>query len=196
MTRRTPREVQARAPAFTTLTGVTSADDRRFPAARAAVLALPGDYAGGDGIDFEPFAAFLSADETTEWLRAWTDNPEVSGDAFRVFGQDGSGGYAALWLHRPERPLPDQPVVLLGSEGEAAVVAGSPGDFRWLLAGGYGPAEAGLPHDATRAPCPHPAFVPLARHLAPERERTAAAVLARAAGEGPAFDATITRLCR
>jgi hypothetical protein len=33
-------------------------------------MAVPFDYAGGDGVDFEPFAAFLSAEETTDWFQA------------------------------------------------------------------------------------------------------------------------------
>ena len=99
-------------------------DDRKFPEELAAALALPFVYDGGDGVDFEPFSAFLSAEETTDWFRAWTGNAELSGDDFRVFGQDGSGGYAAFWLIRQRSPLVDQPVVFLGSEGETGVEIG------------------------------------------------------------------------
>ncbi|GAA2277823.1 hypothetical protein GCM10010430_74680 [Kitasatospora cystarginea] len=56
---------------------------------------MPFDYDGGEGIDFESFDAFLSAEDTTDWLRAWTDNAELTGSNFRVFGQNGSGGYLA-----------------------------------------------------------------------------------------------------
>ena len=44
----------------------SSADDRRFPAALAAALAHAFDYDDGDGVDFEPFDAFVSAEETTD----------------------------------------------------------------------------------------------------------------------------------
>ncbi|WP_406309005.1 MULTISPECIES: hypothetical protein [unclassified Streptomyces] len=46
---------------------MTPTDDRQFPAALAPAMAAPFDYAGGDGVDFEPFAAFLSAEETMDW---------------------------------------------------------------------------------------------------------------------------------
>ncbi|MFF4219263.1 hypothetical protein [Streptomyces nondiastaticus] len=39
---------------------------------------------GEDGVDFEPFEAFLTADETTDRLRSWTGNRELTGDGFRV----------------------------------------------------------------------------------------------------------------
>ncbi|ROQ82752.1 hypothetical protein EDD95_2378 [Streptomyces sp. CEV 2-1] len=60
---------------------------------------------GEDRVDFEPYESFLTADETTDWFRAWTGNAELNGDDFRVFGQDGTGGYAAFWLVRPGREL-------------------------------------------------------------------------------------------
>lgn len=49
-------------------------EDRHFPAGLAAAVAVRFYYAGGDGVEFEPFEAFLSADETTEWFQAWTGN--------------------------------------------------------------------------------------------------------------------------
>ncbi|WP_121740337.1 DALR anticodon-binding domain-containing protein [Streptomyces sp. E1N211] len=102
----------------------TSGDDRRLPPALAELARTPIDYADGEGIDFEPYDAFDSAEATTEWLRQWTGNPELDGNAFRVFGQDGTGGLAALWRVRTGRPLVEQPVVFLSSEGERGVVAG------------------------------------------------------------------------
>src|ERR1700756_5735842 len=110
-----------------------------MPELLRALLALEFDYAGGDGIDFEPYDAFLSEAETRAWFQAWTGNSEVDGAEFRVFGQDGSGGYAAIWTVREDSELLDQPVVFLGSEGEAGVVASSVNDLFWLLAGGLGP---------------------------------------------------------
>jgi hypothetical protein len=91
----------------------TTGDDRRFPPALAAVARVEFDYADGDGVDFEPYASFNSAEETTQWLRHWTGNHALDGDAYRIFGQDGTGGYAALWCVRPGRPLVEQPVVFM-----------------------------------------------------------------------------------
>lgn len=82
------------------------ADDRRLPHELTAVAAIGFDYAEGDGVDFEPFDEFLTAQDTTHWLRAWTGNTALDGDAFRAFGQDGTGGYAAFWLARPARGSP------------------------------------------------------------------------------------------
>ncbi|MEW2130837.1 SMI1/KNR4 family protein [Streptomyces sp. NPDC005435] len=174
---------------------MTSDDGRRFPAPLAAAFAVPFGYDDGRGIDFEPFPAFLSAEDTTDWLRAWTGDPELNGDAFRVFGQDGSGGCAAFWLVRPGQGLAGQPVVFLGSEGEIGVVARDLDDFLWLLAGGVGPWEAATAHEPGRTPRPDEARTAVARRFAPQRERPAAAVIERAAREFPDFDDTIMGLC-
>lgn len=116
---------------------MTPTEDRQFPAALAAALAVRFDYDGGDGVDFEPFAAFLSADEATDWFRAWTGNGELNGDDLRVFGQDGTGGYAAFWLARHGAPLAEQPVVFLGSEGRPV---SSPAT--WVLSCGCWPTAS------------------------------------------------------
>ncbi|MFE7411596.1 SMI1/KNR4 family protein [Streptomyces laurentii] len=170
-------------------------DERAFPAALAAALALPFDYADGHGVEFEPYPAFLSAEDTTDWFRAWTGNPDLDGDAFRVFGQDGTGGYAAFWLVRPDAPLADQPLVFLGSEGETGVLASSLGDFLWLLAGGFGPWEAAV-REPEWTPRPDEARTSVARRFAPDRESAAETVIARAAREFPDFDDTLMELCR
>nr|WP_251691914.1 hypothetical protein [Streptomyces sp. CHD11] len=70
--------------------------DRQFPSPLAAAMAVRLECIGEDGVDFEPYESFLTADETTEWFRAWTGNGELNGDAFRVFGQDGTGGSVNL----------------------------------------------------------------------------------------------------
>ncbi|MFJ5886171.1 hypothetical protein [Kitasatospora cineracea] len=111
-------------------------EGRPYPEALAAVLAEQFEYGEDGGIDLEAFGAFLSDGETTQWLRAWTGNPEVTGGMFRVFAMDGTGGYAAFWLVEPEGELVGQPVVFLGSEGETGVVARDLGEFLWLLADG------------------------------------------------------------
>jgi hypothetical protein len=177
-------------------------DDRAFPAALAALsgIEFPWDYdektetpAPGN-IDYEAYDEFDSAEETTDWIRAWTGNKELDGDAFRVFGQDGTGGLATLWLVRPGQPLVNQPVAFFGSEGVVGVVASSLGEFLWLLAGGVGPQEAvefgsdsGVPHDELRA---------VAEKHSGAEPRTPAEVLAAARAEFPDIEATVQSWCR
>lgn len=115
---------------------------RALPPELAALDAIHFDHDDGDGIDYEPFDQFMSAEENANWFRAWTGNPEVAASEFRVFGQDGTGGYAALSLVKQDASLLEQPVVFLGSEGETGVVPRDFADYLWLVAGGYGPMEA------------------------------------------------------
>lgn len=84
-------------------------------------MAVRLDCIGEDGVEFEPFESFLDADETTDWVRAWTGNGELSGDGFRVFGQDGTGGSVAFWLIPPGRALVEQPIIFLGDGGRGKV---------------------------------------------------------------------------
>ncbi|MGW7346858.1 SMI1/KNR4 family protein [Streptomyces sp. NPDC054854] len=175
---------------------MTMNDDRQFPAALAAAMAGPFDYDGGDGVDFEPFPAFLSAADTADWFQAWTGNTEVDGGDFRVFGQDGTGGYAAFWMVRRDRPASEQPVVFLGSEGETGVVARDLGDFLWLLADGFGPLEAATSYGPERASRPHQALAAVAERFASDRRTSAAVVIERATREFPDFDEMIVGLCR
>ncbi|MFJ8473635.1 SMI1/KNR4 family protein [Kitasatospora sp. NPDC094011] len=175
---------------------MTETSDRQFPLALAAALAVPFGYDDGRGIDFEPFPEFLSAGDTTDWFRAWTGNTELNGDGFRVFGQDGTGGYAAFWLIRPGKPLTDQPVVFLGSEGETGVLARDLGDFLWLLADGFGPWEAATTYEPDWAPRPNPQMEAVAQRFAPGRQQPATAVIDRATREFPDFDDTVMGLCR
>ncbi|MFD8547152.1 hypothetical protein [Streptomyces sp. NPDC059649] len=52
-------------------------DDRHFPPALAEVAEVEFDFGDDDtGVDFEPYAAFPSAQETTDWLRHWTDHTD------------------------------------------------------------------------------------------------------------------------
>ncbi|MFJ9448459.1 SMI1/KNR4 family protein [Kitasatospora sp. NPDC101235] len=175
---------------------MTATDDRHFPSPLAAALAVPFDYDGGESIEFEPFDAFLSAEDTTDWFRAWTGNDELAGDAFRVFGQDGTGGYAAFWLVRPDRAPADQPVVFLGSEGETGVVASDLADFLWVLAAGLGPFEATTDRDTGRTPHPSPQRTAIAERFAPHRRRPAEAITEQAGREFPDFDDTVPLACR
>ncbi|MFZ3498526.1 SMI1/KNR4 family protein [Streptomyces sp. 5.8] len=174
---------------------VMSGDDRRFPPALADVARVEFDYGDeGEGVDFEPYEAFVSAEDTTDWLRAWTGNHEVDGDAYRVFGQDGSGGLAALWCVRPGRPLHEQPVVFMGSEGEVGVVAGDLSGFLWVLADGFGPREAALYPE--RAPRPDEALAGIAGRHATTARRPAAEVVAGARAEFGTFEDDLGELCR
>ena len=152
------------------------------------------DYADGEGIDFEPYSAFLSADETSAWFEAWTGNGEADGTEFRVFGQDGTGGYAAFWLVDPNKGLLEQPVVFLGSEGEIGVVASNFAQYLWLLAGGLGPYEAvaypGLVRD------PVPSFLSFASAHTSCGPLRPSEVLANAHGAFPTFAERVQALCR
>jgi len=129
-------------------------EDISLPELLRQVNQLRYDYADGDGIDFEPYDAFLSADETSHWFKAWTGNPNADASKFRVFGQDGTGGYAAFWTVRNTSDLLAQPIVFMGSEGETAVLARNFNEYLWLLAEGLGPCEATLFPDAPRVSQP------------------------------------------
>jgi hypothetical protein len=165
-----------------------------LPTTLAELHALPFDYRGGEGIDFEPYDHFLSAAETRAWIRAWTGNEQIDGAQFRVFGQDGTGGYAAIWRVDPEQPLLDQPVVFFGSEGEVGVVARDVFDYLWLLAGDTGPLEAVEYGDSGRAP--NERFTAFAAKYAPKSKKSVSEVLAAARAAYPQFEQHVRTLCR
>ncbi|GAB7045162.1 GNAT family N-acetyltransferase [Catenuloplanes indicus] len=83
-------------------------------------------------------------DRTRDWWRAWTASARGSGAEFRVLARDATGGCVALWLIDA-----NPPVVYLGADGEAAVLASDVDDYAALLASGVTPAvaaaQAGLP---------------------------------------------------
>lgn len=172
----------------------TSTDDRCLPPALADVAGVEFDYADGDGIDFEPYSAFESAEETTGWIRDWTGDRTADGSAYRVFGQDGTGGLAALWLARPGRGLSDQPVVFMGSEGALGVVAGSLSDFLWLLADGVGPMEA--VEFGSRDGRPDARLTEIAERHARTPRRPAGEIIDGARAEFPSFVQDFEALCR
>ncbi|MGK5640200.1 SMI1/KNR4 family protein [Streptomyces sp. URMC 126] len=174
---------------------MTPTDDCRLPAPLQALTDVGFAYEDGDGIDFELYPELQSAEETTAWFRAWTGNGEVTGDAFRVFGQDASGGLTAVWLTRPAAPLSAQPVVHMGSEGEMGVVARDLPAFLWLLADGFGPYEAVDPDERVRPARPVPELVAIAGQFTPERRWSAKSVMDEAAREFPGFEDGILRLC-
>ena len=151
------------------------------------------DYLDGEGIDFEPYQKFLSKEEADDWLKAWTGNQSVNADAYRVFGQDGTGGLAAIWNVRTGKPLLEQPIVFFGSEGQLGVVASCFSDYVWLLAQGVGPFEA-IAYGAELGR-EHSIFEKFARKHAPESERPAGEILGAAKSEFPGFEDEIRGLC-
>lgn len=167
-------------------------EDRRFPPALAAVAECAFDY--DDGIDFEPFTEFSSAEETRSWIRAWTGNQQLEGSEFRVFGQDGTGGLAMFWTVREGADLVDQPVVFFGSEGAVGVVARDLAAFLWLLADGLGPMEVVeyADHDGD----PSEELREVAEKFAADRRQSGVDVLADVRREFPDFESTVTAWCR
>lgn len=188
-------------------------DDLALPAALAAIAAIgfpleadedePSDDERDEGdapepphppVDFEPYEEFLDPDDTADWFRGWTANPEADSDQFRVFGQTADGGYAAFWLVREDAPLAEQPIVFLGSDGETGVVSCDLASFLWLVADGSGPYEA-VEHP-TRRSRPHPEFTAVAEKHAGTDRMTAREVVAAARDEFPDFEDTMAELSR
>lgn len=169
-------------------------DDNTFPTLLVELHDLEFDYDDGDGMDFEPYSEFLSREETDHWIRAWTGNDTLDGSCYRIFGQDGTGGYAAFWCVRPGRGLLEQPVVFFGSEGELGIVATDFSDYLWLLAGGFGPYEAVEYPDGVREA--DPGFTAFANEHAKFPQRTPAEVLARAHADFPRFKEEVLAVCR
>ncbi|MEU5940686.1 SMI1/KNR4 family protein [Micromonospora sp. NPDC047548] len=153
------------------------------------------DYDGGDGIDFEPYDAFLTLAETAEWWQAWSGSRTMDGVDFRIFGQDGTGGLAAFWLVRPGEPVEHQPVVFLGSEGEMSVVARNLAAYLWLLAGGFGPVEATMWPRHEHRPRPDAHRTAIAGRYAPQARQAPPEVIEAARAEFPDFEPFIDSLC-
>lgn len=168
--------------------------DLTLPPLLAELNLLEYDYADGDGIDFEPYSEFLDAEETTEWFRAWTGNDSVDGGSFRIFGQDGTGGYAAFWIANPGKAILEQPVVFLGSEGETGVIASNFDGYLWLLANGLGPYEAIAYPDSERSP--NEQFLAFAERHASTKRTGASEILEQAKADHPAFQDWIDSLCQ
>jgi len=170
--------------------------DTTFPPLLAEVLALEYVYEEEDetGIDFEPYAKFQSPKETKAWIVAWTGNKKLAGAEYRLFGMDGTGGQAAIWIARPGEDLLAQPIVFFGSEGELGVVANDFADYLWLLAEGIGPMEAvGYGADDSE---PNEQFADFAKTHAPDAKKSGAEVLARVKEAFPTFEDDFVALCR
>ena len=154
------------------------------------------DLRAGDA-DYIPLGQFLTAEETTSALRSWTRNQELHGDDFRIFGLDGTGGFAAFWLVRAGRPVAEQPVVFFGGEGEFGVVAPDLSGFLWVLAEGFGPAEAAdecaTAEDAYGEP--RAELTAIAERFVPGGRRPAREIIKAARAEFPDFEDHILGLC-
>lgn len=162
---------------------------RRSDSARAAK-----ERSQQDGIDFEAYEQFQPAKDNADWFPLWTGNKDLDGSEYRVFGQDGTGGYAAFWMIRPGKEVLEQPIVFFGSEGEVGVVARDFTDYVWLLAGGVGPMEAVEGRTSGRQATPH--LAAFAERHAPRQRKSVDEVIARAKAEFPKFEASIRALCK
>ncbi|HWM85744.1 MAG TPA: hypothetical protein VNO33_07895 [Kofleriaceae bacterium] len=171
-----------------------AAFSQKFPPVLSELHELEFDYEDGEGIDFEPYQEFQSADDNAAWFKAWTGNDEVDGSEYRVFGQDGTGGYAAFWLVREGKPILEQPIVFFGSEGELGIVAASFSDYLWLLAGGFGPLEAVEYPEDDRSPSAD--FTEFAGRNAPGDQKSPREVLSAAKAEFPGFVEQVRALCK
>ena len=168
--------------------------DRTMPKVLRELLELEFEYADGDGMDFEPYSEFLSEKDTRSWIQAWTGNKELTGEEYLVFGQDGAGGYAAIWCARNGHGLLDQPIVFFGSEGELGVIAEDFSKFQWLLAGGFGPYEAVAYPEGNREA--NAAFTEFARRHAGSTRIGPQEVIARARHEFSTFEENVRSSCR
>jgi hypothetical protein len=166
--------------------------ERIMPALLKELHQLEFDYADGDGIDFEPYPAFMSEDDTRQWIRAWTGNATLDGHQYLVFGQDGSGGYAAFWCVGSDVSILHQPIVFFGSEGELGVVAADFDDYLWLLAGGVGPYESVGYSGGARSV--QPQFMAFAIACSAASNKEPLDVVSRARAEFPDFESDIRSL--
>lgn len=167
---------------------------REFPELLKQLHCIEIDYAEGEGIDFEPYDCFYSEDDTSDWIKAWTGNNVLDGKEFQIFGQDGTGGYAAFWCVRETSDLLLQPIVFFGSEGELGLVAQSFYDYLWLFANGLGPYEA-VVYPGIERPR-NQLFLEFAEKYAPSHRCSSNEILSKANNEIPDFKALIEGLWR
>ncbi|MFC4014043.1 hypothetical protein ACFOY2_42930 [Nonomuraea purpurea] len=164
--------------------------DEPFPPALKALYDLQSASGFGE-VNFEVRDRFKFGGPT-----AWTGNPEAERE-FRVFGIDGSGGLVAFWLVHEGRPIVEQPVVLLESEGSVGPVATDLCDLMHLLAAGFGPFEAimcGVDDDEDADP--QPAIAHIAETCFGRREgRTPKVILADADAEYSDIMDRVDALC-
>lgn len=109
-----------------------------------------------------------------------------------MFGQDGSGGYAAFYDEGGATPVEELPVVFLGSEGEIGTVAANLGDLLALLAQGTGPAE--VVECGSVAYPPLPEVVAIHSRVSDAPPATPEEISARARLAAPGFEPYIQSL--
>lgn len=158
--------------------------DRALPPTLAELHRIRFDYFDA-GIEYEPYDQFLPLEENQAWIRAWLADENRTGQDYRVFGQDATGGYVAFWLVRPDHSIESQPVAFFGSEGDVGVVARNLPDYLWLLAEGVGPMEA--IEDGVTAAKSVEVLTAFASQHALKAKKTAAEVLGAAQAEFPDF---------
>jgi len=164
----------------------------QFPNLLTKLHQLEFDYADGDGIDFEPYQDFMSQSKANQWLKAWTGNSQADANSLFVFGQDGTGGYAAFWMVNQDKEILDQPIVFLGSEGEIGVVAKDFNDYLWLLAQNHGPLESiEYPEDTSKI---NNTFLNFAKQNSKSISRPVSEIISDAQNSNPNFKGWIESL--
>ena len=166
---------------------------RVFPEILTKLHRIEIDHTKDEGIDFEPFEDFYSLDDTSDWIKAWTGNTNLDGAEYLIFGQDGTGGYVAIWCLHNEDDLLKQPIVFFGSEGETGVIAKNMCEYVWLFAGGFGPFEAvAYPNEQRKV---LPDFLEFAETNFSLCRHTPSEIISRAKREYPDFEKQIDALC-
>jgi hypothetical protein len=172
---------------------MSTIDHRSFPDLISKLHELEFDYDDGNGMDFEPYKSFMSAYETQCWFRAWTGNLNADGISYWIFGQDGTGGYVAIWNIAGSKDLLEQPIVFFGSEGELGIISQNFVDYLWLLASGYGPYEAVAYPDEQRLA--NKRFTDFAESHAAGSKRNIGEVLSAAKAKFPHFVSDVQGMC-
>ena len=141
-----------------------------------------------------PCIKILGVEPTTPHAEIKAKFKELTGEEYLAFGQDGTGGLAAIWCAREGCGLLDHPIVFFGSEGDLGVVAENFSSFLWLLAGGFGPFEAvAYPEENREA---NTTFTEFARRHAGAAQIKPQEVIARARQEFSTFEENVRSSCR
>ncbi len=98
---------------------------------------LPYHWRDGGGVDFRPFEEFVRPAETKAWIQNWAGTSALTGEQLLFFGRDSAGDYSGDWKAIAGADVLDQPIIFLGSDGDAAVIAKNFSDYLCLLASGH-----------------------------------------------------------
>ena len=164
-----------------------------FPPLLRQVNRLPYHWRNGGGVDFRPFDEFVCPAETQAWIQNWTGNQALTGEQFLFFGRDSTGGYSGIWQAIAGADVLDQPIIFLGSDGDAAVIAKNFSDYLWLLAYCHTGCEVCTFVQDDMAP--DPVFLTFAEKHASTERRLPSAIVAEANALHPDFEGYIERLC-